>query len=233
MKFSIFGAIVLLASGQSAFAAPADAPATAIATAVSTTSATPSASSSTAATTTKSNYIPQFSPVFPGLTTPTDVVTSYNYGPYNTSEALTRSKLDGYPDTLQIPDPKHPEVQAIVKMIDWSKVPKAPVRKQKKSGGWVSDTDGPKDPYCWWSDTLCLKPKINIPADFHECPTKGDWGLSYDDGPFNPITGEGADVENPWAEPRLYNYLEGQNNQKATLFVSTHSQKVAISLSNL
>lgn len=218
MKISILGAITLLVSGQTVFAAPANA--TTVATAVVTaTSATPSASNSGTATT--SNYIPQFSPVFPSdMPKPTDVVTSYNYGPYNTSETLPRTTLEGYPAPLQIPDPKHPEVQAIIKMIDWSKVPHAPVRKQKKQGGWVSDTDGPKDPYCWWSDTLCMEPRINIPQDLHACLQKGDWGLSYDDGPFNPITGEDADLENPFAEPRLYNYLESQNNQKATLFVS-------------
>lgn len=43
----------------------------------------------------------------------------------------------------------------------------------------------------------------------------GDWGLTYDDGPFNQ--GVSA-VDDPYAEPTLYNFLAKTNNQKATLF---------------
>lgn len=198
MKLSIFGAVLLAASSQLVFGAP-----------TKTTTSSPSSTT---------EYIAQFSPAFPSMAAATGVVTSYNPGPYNTSAALETYTLKGYPEPWSAPDTKHPEVQAAYKKIDWSLVPKAPVRKQT-SKGFVPDTDGDKDPYCWWSDTNCVTPKINIPKDIYECPTKGDWGLSYDDGPFNRYTGADAKTENPFAEPALYNFLAENNNQKASLFV--------------
>lgn len=171
------------------------------------------------ATTSTTNYIAQFSPVFPSMPVATGVVTAYNAGPYDVDVALSTETLTGYPTPWESPDTESAEVKAAYNKIDWSLVPKAPVRKQT-SKGFVPDTDGSKDPYCWWSDTNCVTPKINIPQDIYECPTKGDWGLSYDDGPFNRYTGKDAATENPFAEPALYNFLAAHNNQKANLFVS-------------
>ncbi|KAG1445740.1 hypothetical protein G6F56_009807 [Rhizopus delemar] len=171
------------------------------------------------AATATSNYLPQFSPVFPKMKAATGVVSSYNAGPYDTTTKLSSETLDGYPEPWSSPDTSHPEVQAAYKKINWSKVPKAPVRKQTSDGAWVSDTDGPKDPYCWWSDTLCVKPKASyLPPDIYECP-KGDWGLTYDDGPFNRLDSddENYSKENPYAEPALYNYL-AKHNLHANLF---------------
>lgn len=48
---------------------------------------------------------------------------------------------------------------------------------------------------------------------------RGDWGLNYDDGPFNRYTDSNAAVENKYAEPALYNFL-AENNLHSTLFVS-------------
>lgn len=204
MKLSLYGAILLAVSGgQMVFAAP-----------------TSTATDKTTVTTSSTGYIPQKSPIFPNMKTPEDVVTSYNYGPYNTSDTLPTYKLKGYPEPFEIPDVNHPEVKAAVAQIDWSLVPKAPIRKQNKAGDFQPDTDGDKDPYCWWTDTNCVKPKINIPEDLHSCQKKGDWGLSYDDGPFNLYTDKNAAKENPYAEPALYNFLAKNNNQKADLFVS-------------
>lgn len=202
MKFSILGSsLILVSASQLVFAAP------------TMTSATPSSTST---------YIPQVSPSFPSMAAATGVVTSYNTGPYNTSESLPTYQLSGYPEVWKTPDPSHAEVVAAAAKIDWSLVPDAPVRKQNKAGNFVPDSDGDKDPYCWWSDTNCLKPKIAIPEDFHSCPKKGDWGLSYDDGPFNlrDSSDKDAATENPYAEPALYNFLAKTNNQKANLFVS-------------
>ncbi|KAI8353302.1 hypothetical protein EDC96DRAFT_466556 [Choanephora cucurbitarum] len=162
-------------------------------------------------------YVPQVSPTFPNLAVPTDVVTSYNYGPYDTSSTLSTKKLSGFPDIGSTPSTSSAEVEAAYKSIDWEKVPKAPIRKLKSNGDWdFSNNKG--DPYCWWSDTLCKKPKVSyLPEDIYNCPTKGDWGLTYDDGPFIKVTGQYASLENPYAEPRLYNFL-AKTNQKATLF---------------
>ncbi|KAG1150846.1 hypothetical protein G6F37_001594 [Rhizopus arrhizus] len=173
-----------------------------------------------AATTTKGNYLAQVSPTFPKMKAATGVVSSYSSGPYDTSSSLSTAQLKGYPEPWSSPDTTHPEIQAAYKKINWSKVPKAPVRKQNSNGEWVSNTDGPSDPYCWWSDTLCVKPKVSyLPPDIHECPKKGDWGLTYDDGPFNKIDADeaGASKENPYAEPVLYNFL-AKRNLHANLF---------------
>lgn len=48
---------------------------------------------------------------------------------------------------------------------------------------------------------------------------RGDWGLNYDDGPFNRYTDSNAATENKYAEPALYNFL-AENNLHSTLFVS-------------
>ncbi|KAG2237530.1 hypothetical protein INT48_005566 [Thamnidium elegans] len=194
MKLSFLGAV--LAGAQLVFAAPTKTTATASST---------------------SDYIAQFSPIFPSMAPASGVVSSYNYGPYDTATTLPTTTLSGYPSPWASPDTKSNEVQDAYNKIDWSLVPKAPVRKQN-SKGFVPDTDGSKDPYCWWSDTNCVTPKIRIPQDIYQCPTKGDWGLSYDDGPFNRYTDENAAVENPYAEPALYNFLAEHNNQKANLF---------------
>ncbi|CAO3633384.1 unnamed protein product [Mucor fragilis] len=195
MKFSIFGAIVLVTG----------------------ISAAPTATTTGSATSTKS-YIPQHSPSFPSMPAATGVVSEYNYGPYNLSDSLPTYTLKGYPDAWSVPPTDSDEVKAAIKAIDWSLVPNASVRHQDKNGDFKPDTDGDKDPYCWWSDTNCVHPKIDIPSDFYSCAKNGDWGLSYDDGPFNLYTGKDAKTENPYAEPQLYNYLAEHNNQKANLF---------------
>lgn len=177
--------------------------------------AAPTATTSTATKT----YMPQVSPIFPSLAPATDVVSSYNYGPYNTSAQLPTYTLTSYPEPWKTPDTTNAEVQAAIAKIDWSLVPNAPVRVQD-ANGFTPDTDGSEDPYCWWSDTNCVTPKINIPQDYYTCGRKGDWGLSYDDGPFNLYTGADAAEENPYAEPALYNFLEEHENQKTNLFVS-------------
>ncbi|KAI7907984.1 uncharacterized protein BX663DRAFT_547625 [Cokeromyces recurvatus] len=173
-----------------------------------------------AATTTKSGLAPQFSPVFPSnMPKATDVVTSYNAGPYDTSSTLSTAQLEGYPEVWKSPPTNSKEVKKVYDMIDWSKVPKAPVRKQDANGNWKSNSDGPSDPYCWWTSTNCLEPKASyLPEDIYTCPNEGDWGLNYDDGPFNKRDDKYAEEENPYAEPALYNFLAENNNQKATLF---------------
>jgi hypothetical protein len=205
MRLTIFGSTLLVTS-QIVFAAPTK-------------------STSTTATATES-YIPQFSPSFPGMAAATDVVSAYNYGPYDTSASLPTYVLAGYPETWKTPSTTSAEVKAAIAKIDWSLVPNAPVRKTNSAGDFVPSTDGSKDPYCWWSDTNCVKPKINIPEDVYTCQNKGDWGLSYDDGPFNLYTGKDAATENPYAEPALYNFLAEHNNQKANLFVSSIEARI-------
>lgn len=181
-------------------------------------------SSGTYAATIEKRYAlaPQISPSFPSsMPTPTNVVTSYNSGPYDTSTTLSTKPLTGFPTTWVPADTTSQEVKDMYNKIDWTKVPNAPVRKQNADGSWVSTSDGASDPYCWWSSTNCVTPKASyLPKDIYTCPNKGDWGLNYDDGPFNRYTDSNAAEQNPYAEPALYNYL-ASNNLHSTLFVSS------------
>ncbi|KAI8080268.1 uncharacterized protein B0P05DRAFT_490653, partial [Gilbertella persicaria] len=166
----------------------------------------------------KRGYAPQFKPTFPNLPKVEGVVTSYNPGPYDTSATLSTAQLSGFPEPWAAPPTDTAEVKAVYNQIDWSLVPKAPVRKQDSDGNWVSNSDGASDPYCWWSSTNCVKPKASyLPPDIYTCPRSGDWGLNYDDGPFNRYTDSNAKTENPYAEPALYNFL-AKNNLHSTLF---------------
>lgn len=173
-----------------------------------------------AATLTRGGYAPQFSPIFPNLKTPTGVVTSYNAGPYDTTSKLSYERLEGFPETWKAPPTDLAEVKAAYNSIDWTKVPNAPIRRQNPDGSWVSTSDGANDPYCWWSSSNCLTPRVSyLPPDLYTCPNKGDWGLNHDDGPFNRYTDYNADKENPYAEPALYNFL-ATHNAHTSLFVN-------------
>lgn len=179
-------------------------------------------------TSTNNAYAPQFSPSFPDVTVSTPV---YNNGSINVTETLSRDTLDlsKYPDAWQSPDVKHPEVQAVIKSIDWSLVPKIPVKN-----GDTDDYDDDEDPDCWWTSSGCMEPKVSyLPKDVYTCPTPGEWGLTYDDGPFNllPEDDDDAETENPYAEPYLYNFL-AQENVKASLFVR-HPNCISFSYSNM
>ncbi|KAF9991466.1 hypothetical protein BGZ79_004443 [Entomortierella chlamydospora] len=172
--------------------------------------ATANASSST------SSYLPQASPTYLPKFSPSGVTKSWPpsdpsklpSGPLSTASF----SLKGYPAMNEVVTnaDKDPNIIPIMKKIDWSKIPNAPVT--------TSSTVVPKnDPYCWWTQGGCNKPKIKyIPRDIAICPTAGTWGLTYDDGPmyYWPVTKENA----KWAEPNLYDYLLKHNNQKANLF---------------
>jgi hypothetical protein len=175
---------------------------------------------------TTSNYAPQFSPHFPNLEKATEVVKSYNpSAKIDTSKTLSKRTLDlnKYPEPWSKPDVKHAEVKAAIKRIDWKKVPKISVRKTNSNGDIdFSGYDSDKDPDCWWSSSNCVKPKVKyLPQDIYTCPRKGEWGLTYDDGPFNIRSGHGkkAKEENQYAEPQLYNFL-AKEGLKSNLFVS-------------
>ncbi|KAI8885652.1 carbohydrate esterase family 4 protein [Backusella circina FSU 941] len=181
--------------------------------------AAPTSTTQSSNTESSNGYAPQISPIFPGVRPPSGAATSYNYGPYSTETTLPRYTLSGYPPTWAIPDANHPEVIAVIQSINWQIVPNAPIRLKDGDGRFVFNTDGPEDPFCWWSDTNCVTPKVSyLPPDYYKCPKKRDWGLSFDDGPFNPSSGSSSSSENKYAEPALFNYLLKQNNQKASFF---------------
>ncbi|KAI8056356.1 hypothetical protein BDF21DRAFT_318392, partial [Thamnidium elegans] len=154
---------------------------------------------------------------------PSYVATGYPFEDEIKSGPLPKTgfklNLRAYPEPNKQPPVNHPEVQAVLKQLDLSKVGTAPPRIVKD---WVLDiTHYPaqEDPDCWWSASLCKKPKISyIPEDISFCPNKGDWGLNYDDGPYKfwyPTT----ELDKKFDQPRFYNFLvDSANKQKATLF---------------
>ncbi len=90
-------------------------------------------------------------------------------GPITEKCSLDRSS---YPEPWEEPDINHPEVQRAIKSIDWSHVPNFEPRFE----GMVYDDH--TDEACWWSKSLCTKPKIKyIPEDVEFCQTPGDFGL--------------------------------------------------------
>lgn len=169
--------------------------------------------------------MPQSSPVFlSDIAKPTGAVDAVPTKPYPTGNLDMHWKLDltKYPAVKEVPPTDSPEVKNAVAAIDWSKVPNAPVRKRLPNGNLdVSNYSVDQDPDCWWSASICKEPKAKyLPADYYMCPTAGDWGLNYDDGPLNPVK---FDHPDSWAEPALYDFLT-EHNQTATLFCKLPKQ---------
>ncbi|KAG1150970.1 hypothetical protein G6F37_000299 [Rhizopus arrhizus] len=176
---------------------------------------------SSSASSTSSGILAVQSPTWlPDFPIPSDVASGYPTGSPNITSTLSHKTLNlkDYPEPWGKPTTDHPEIKAVINAIDWSKVPKAPVRKAGSNGDLImTGYDASKDPYCWWSDSNCVKPKASyLPEDVSICPNAGDWGLNYDDGPYN-YSDDDKEL-NKYAEPELYNFLAKTNNQKATLF---------------
>ncbi|KAG2224179.1 hypothetical protein INT45_001297 [Circinella minor] len=133
-------------------------------------------------------------------------------------EKVKNLQLTNFPPPMRAPPVDDPEVQAVIKQLDWSQVPDAPVRTATPDGELnVESYNSEEDPHCWWSSTLCKTPKVNyIPEDISYCPRAGDWGLNYDDGPYRVWSDD--ENEKEYEEPRLYNFLIEQGKLKATLF---------------
>lgn len=183
-----------------------------------------STTSTNSSITTTQAFAPQFSPSFPNINVSSEAKSYYNSGPLDVNSTLSKETLNlkAYPEAWKSPDPNHSEVQAVIKQIDWNYVPKASVRKMRNGDIDQTGYDYDKDPDCWWTSTNCVSPRVNyLPQDFYTCP-KGEWGLSYDDGPFNLVDSDdkNAKTQNPYAEPQLYNFL-AKENLKSTLFVSS------------
>lgn len=172
---------------------------------------------------------PQISPFFPNLHIATDVITSYDgVGRYSTRKnTLSHKTLDlsKYPEPWSKPDIYHKEVQDAIEAIDWNLVPDANIRPVNDMGDIdFSSYDENMDNDCWWSASNCKNPKVDyLPTDIYTCPRKGDWGLTFDDGPFNLRDRDEMDAseENPYAEPFLYDFLK-KHHVKSNLFVSIY-----------
>ncbi|KAK3828820.1 MAG: hypothetical protein J3Q66DRAFT_383459 [Benniella sp.] len=108
-----------------------------------------------------------------------------------------------WPEYGERPDTDTPEVKAWVKLVDWSKVPKLPIRKVKNIGD-APECPGHEVPAgdCWWTCTGCF-----AEDDVVDCPNKNEWGLTFDDG-LQPGTTE-----------KLLGLLK-EKNATATFFVT-------------
>ncbi|ORZ27026.1 hypothetical protein BCR41DRAFT_287182, partial [Lobosporangium transversale] len=84
-----------------------------------------------------------------------------------------------WPRYGETPDTDTPEVKAWVQAVDWSKVPKLPIRKTKSRGDPPDcpEHEVPEDE-CWWTCSGCF-----AHDDVMDCPAKDAWGLTFDDGP--------------------------------------------------
>ncbi|RIA88342.1 Carbohydrate Esterase Family 4 protein [Glomus cerebriforme] len=69
-------------------------------------------------------------------------------------------------------DTPSPPVASWTALVDQTKLAKAPLRP-------AGTPCAPVDTFCIWSCTTCTRPE----SDFTHCPNKGDWALTYDDGP--------------------------------------------------
>ncbi|KAI9258516.1 hypothetical protein BY458DRAFT_535107 [Sporodiniella umbellata] len=126
--------------------------------------------------------------------------------------------LKDYPEPDQLPPVNHPEIEYVMQQLNLKQIPDIQPRTVK---GWdlvTANYDSVNDPDCWWSATICKKPKLSyLPPDVYQCPQKGDWGLNYDDGPYKSWWPE-TESDKAYDEPRLYNFLAKHGKQKATLF---------------
>ncbi|BGP18597.1 chitin deacetylase [Rhodosporidiobolus nylandii] len=108
-----------------------------------------------------------------------------------------------YPPLDHIPPLDSPEMEEWLSEIDWDSVPDieptAPGGCANASNADALANAGP-DGACWWTCGGCTRA-----TDITYCPTKEDWGASFDDGP-SPYT------------PRLLNLLD-QQNLKSTFFI--------------
>ncbi|KAG0327391.1 chitin deacetylase [Dissophora globulifera] len=108
-----------------------------------------------------------------------------------------------WPNYGERPKTNTPEVKAWIKLVDWSKVPKIPVRDVESPGDPPECPKGdvPKED-CWWTCTGCF-----APDDIVDCPAKNAWGLTFDDGP------------KPGTTENLLNLLD-ERKVTATFFVT-------------
>jgi len=114
--------------------------------------------------------------------------------PINTAAGASNFTFSpGFPAAGSVPVPK-PEWLAL---LNTSAIANAPVYSNNGAAG--PQQSGKNDTYCDWTFTLCTRPD-----DIVQCP-KGQWGITYDDGPTQ-------------FSPKLYDYLDSVN-QKATLFM--------------
>jgi len=106
-------------------------------------------------------------------------------------------------------DKPPPTDQSWFRSVDVSMCPNDPPRANLSSCGKLSVSQDSDNPTCAFSCGGCVKPTSpGIPADWVQCQTKGDWGLTFDDGPASSESGN-----------LLTNAVSPANGIKAQMFI--------------
>ncbi|CAI2174868.1 9709_t:CDS:2, partial [Funneliformis geosporum] len=84
----------------------------------------------------------------------------------------TNAQLEGQWPEVDKPPPTN---ESWTSLVDMSKVPNAPLSKGEND----CPANAANDKFCKWSCTECTRNNSDIVV----CPSKTDWGLSFDDGP--------------------------------------------------
>ncbi|CAG8770180.1 13983_t:CDS:2, partial [Cetraspora pellucida] len=128
---------------------------------------------------------------------------SVSSAPEPSTTMTINGKTMAFPPLDRTPDPNDPVIQDYIKGLDLSSVPNLP----RSNGGVVNHLQ----PTC--NSSTQLDPnqgswtcqKYTAPDDIQQCPTVGNWGVTYDDGPSQ-------------STPQLLDALD-ESNLKATFFV--------------
>ncbi|GAN11588.1 hypothetical protein MAM1_0731d11161 [Mucor ambiguus] len=130
MQLTLIAAALLTNTGYYVLAAPANATVTSVNTTMATTdapmatlNATILSDNTTAISTptaTNPSWAAQVSPIFPNMAVSPDAQPYINNGSIDINATLSRETLNlkNYPETWKTPDPKHPEVQAMVARLN-------------------------------------------------------------------------------------------------------------------
>jgi hypothetical protein len=78
----------------------------------------------------------------------------------------------GYPAMDCVPFIQDPQVQAWLKLVDFTKTP---VYQPSANGVCPPNLSSIPKEQCWWTCQKC-----EAPTDITSCPTTGTWGLTYD-----------------------------------------------------
>lgn len=101
------------------------------------------------------------------------------YGTVSATYNPSHANSTEWPKPYTIPSTNNDIARYWLGQIDFSLVPEAPINSNLSCD---PDADpqrfaqATKD--CWWSCNLCTRRE-----DITMCPNKGDWGLTFDDGP--------------------------------------------------
>ncbi|KAF9438418.1 chitin deacetylase [Entomortierella beljakovae] len=126
------------------------------------------------------------------------IITTVTIAVFAISSASAQFNAAAFPPVNEVPPVTSPEMVEWLKGLNFADVPNFPIHTGNPPA-CPALTAIPAD-QCWWTCQTCPG------TDIESCPTPGDWGLTFDDGP-TPNT------------EVLLQTLKANNNAKATFFV--------------